>query len=165
MNKWKALAGSLVLGTALSTSGMVLAFPEAGEGHRGHKAHHGGGHHREKMFERMAEELQLTEGQKAQLKADREAGREVRKAQRQAAREARNQLREAVEAGADQATLDALGAKIGQLEVQKVQRMHQRRVQFESILTDEQRVKLAEMKAERKAHHEKRMERWKKDEG
>lgn len=165
MNKWKALAGSLVLGSALTTSGMVLAFPDDGEGHRGHKGHHGGGHHKDRMFKHMAEKLDLTEGQKAQLKADREAGKEARKATRKEAREVHKQLREAVESGADQATLDALGAKIGQMEVQKMQRMQQKRAQFESILTDEQKAKLEEMKAERKARHAERMEQWKKDEG
>ncbi|WP_299591922.1 Spy/CpxP family protein refolding chaperone [uncultured Microbulbifer sp.] len=163
MNKWKALAGSLVLGSALTTSGMVLAFPDGGEGHRGHKGHHGGGHHKERMFEHMAEKLDLTEGQKAQLKADREAGKESRKAARKEARELHKQLREAVASGADQATLDALGAKIGQMEVQKMQRMQQKRAQFESILTDEQKAKLDAMKAERKARHEERMERKKSD--
>ena len=165
MNKWKALAGTLVLGSALTASGMVLAFPDGDEGHRGHKGHHGGGHHKERMYEHLAEKLDLTEGQKAQLKADREASKEARKAARKEAHEVRQQLREAVEAGADQATLDALGAKIGQLEVQKMQRMHQKRVQFESILTDEQKAKLEEMKAEHKTRHEKRMERWKKSDG
>lgn len=165
MNKWKALAGSLVLGSTLATSGMVLAFPDGDEGHRGHKGHHGGGHHKERMYEHLAEKLDLTEGQKAQLKADREAGKEARKAARKEMHEARQQLREAVESGADQATLDTLGAKIGELEVQRAQRMQQRRAQFESILTDEQKAKMEEMKAERKAHFEKRMERWKEREG
>lgn len=164
MNKWKALAGSLVLGSALTTSGMVLAFPDEDQGHRGHKGHHGG-HHKERMFEHLAEKLDLTEGQKAQLKANREAGKDARKAQREEWHALRKQLREAIESGADQATLDSLGAELGKLEVQKMQRMHEKQVQFESILTDEQKAKLAEMKAERMERHEKRMQRWKKDEG
>ena len=164
MNKWKALAGSLVLGSALTTSGMVLAFPDEHQGHRGHKGHHGG-HHKERMFEHLAEKLDLTEGQKAQLKANREAGKEARKAQREEWHALRKQLREAIESGADQATLDSLGAELGKLEVQKMQRMHEKQVQFESILTDEQKAKLAEMKAERMERHEKRMQRWQKDEG
>ncbi|QKX18746.1 Spy/CpxP family protein refolding chaperone [Microbulbifer sp. YPW1] len=164
MNKWKALAGSLVLGSALTTSGMVLAFPDEHQGHRGHKGHHGG-HHKERMFEHLAEKLDLTEGQKAQLKANREASKEARKAQREEWHALRKQLREAIESGADQATLDSLGAELGKLEVQKMQRMHEKQVQFESILTDEQKAKLAEMKAERMERHEKRMQRWQKDEG
>ena len=164
MNKWKALAGSLVLGSALTTSGMVLAFQDEDGGHYGHKGHHGGGHHMERMYERMAEKLELTEGQKAQLKADREASKAARKAHRQEAHAVHKQLREAIESGADQATLDALGAKLGQLEVQKMQRRQQMHAQFEAILTDEQKAKLEEMKAERKARYEERKKRWKTDE-
>ncbi|WP_160153024.1 Spy/CpxP family protein refolding chaperone [Microbulbifer sp. ALW1] len=161
MNKWKALAGSLVLGSALATSGMVMAFPDGDHGPRGH---HKGGHNHERMFERLAEELDLTEGQQAQLKANREAGKEARKADREAMREMHKQLREAIESGADQATLDSLGAKLGQLEVRKMQRMQEKRVQFESILTNEQKVKLEQLKAERKARHEERKQRWQRDE-
>lgn len=158
MNKWKALAGSLIIGSALTTSGLVMAFPDGDHGPRGH---HKGGFHKEHMFERLADELDLTEGQMAQLEANREAGKETRKADREAMREVHKQLREALESGADQAALDSLGAKLGQLEVNKFQRMHEQRVQFESILTPEQKTKLEELKAKREARHEKRMQRWK----
>ena len=160
MNKWKALAGTLILGSALTTSGMVMAFPDGDHG-RGHHngEHRKGGHHKERMFERLAEELELTEGQKAQMKADREAGKEARKADRQAMRDLRKQLREAIDSGADQATLDNLGAQLGKLEVAKMQHMHQKRQQFEAILTDEQKAKLEELKAERKARYEDRKAR------
>ncbi|WP_158681510.1 Spy/CpxP family protein refolding chaperone [Microbulbifer pacificus] len=157
MNKWKALAGSLIIGSALTTSGLVMAFPDGDHGPRGH---HMGGFDKERMFEHLADELDLTEGQKAQLKANREAGKEARKADREAMREVHKQLREAIESGADQATLDSLGAKLGQLEVKKMQRMQEKREQFESILTPEQKAKLEELKSERKERHEKRMQRW-----
>lgn len=158
MNKWKSLAGSLIVGSALATSGMVMAFPDDDHGPR---AHHMGGFDKERMFEHLADELDLTEGQLAQLKANREAEKETRKADRQAMHEVHQQLRDAIESGADQATLDSLGAKLGQLEVKKMQRMHEQRLQFESILTPEQKTKLEELKAKREARHEKRMQRWK----
>jgi len=151
MNKWKALAGSAILSSALIAPGMVMAFP-GGD--------HGPGHHKERMFEHLAEKLDLTEGQKAQLKANREANREARKADREELHAVRQQLQDAIESGADQATLDTLGAKLGQMEVARMQRMHDKWVQFESILTDEQKAKLEELKAERKAHHKERMKRW-----
>ena len=161
MNKWKALAGSLVLGSALVTSGMVMAFPDGDHGPRGH---HKGGPHHERMFEHLAEKLDLTEGQKAQLKANREAGKEARKADREEMRAVHKQLREAVESGASDESLKELGNQLGQLEVRKMQRMHEKRVQFESILTNEQKAKLEEMKAERKARHEQRKKRWESSE-
>ncbi|WP_051686827.1 Spy/CpxP family protein refolding chaperone [Microbulbifer sp. HZ11] len=159
MNKWKALAGTLILGSALTTSGMVMAFPDGDHGPRHHKGEHHRGDHKGRMFERLAEELDLTEGQKAQLKANREADKEAHKADRKAMRDLHKQLREAIESGADQATLDSLGAQLGKLEVAKMQRMHEKRQQFESILTDEQKAKLQELKAERKARFEERKAR------
>lgn len=165
MNNWKALAGSLVLGSTLVTSGMVMAFPEGDQGPKSFKGHHKGEHHKGRMFERMAEKLELTEGQKAQLKADREANKEAHRAQRQELRQVHKQLREAIDSGADQSTLDNLGAKLGQLEVQKMQRMHEKRAQFQSILTDDQKAKLEAMQAERKARHQERMQRRQQSEG
>ena len=158
MNKWKALAGSLIIGGALTTSGLVMAFPDGDHGPRGH---HKGGFHQEQMFDRLADELDLTEGQIAQLEANREAGKENRKADRKAMREVHKQLREAIESGADQAALDTLAVKLGQLKVKKFQRIHEQRAQFESILTPEQKTRLDELKAKREARHEKRMQRWK----
>ncbi|WP_226664933.1 Spy/CpxP family protein refolding chaperone [Microbulbifer aggregans] len=152
MKMWKALAGSAILSGALAAPGMVMAFPDDDHGPR---------HHKHRMFEHMADELDLTEGQRAQLKANREANKESHKAARQEMHEVRKQLMEAIDSGADQATLDSLGAKLGQLEVSKMQRMHEQRVQFESILTDEQKAKLEELKAKREEHREKREQRWK----
>ncbi|WGL17509.1 Spy/CpxP family protein refolding chaperone [Microbulbifer bruguierae] len=159
MNKFKALAGGLALGLALTAPGMVMAFPDGGHGPEGHHGHHGG-FHEGRMLEHLAEKLDLTEGQKAQMEANREAGKAARKAAREEMHQVHEQLREAIESGADQATLDDLAAKLGRLEVQKMQYMHERKVQFESILTDEQKAKLEEMKAEGKARFEKRKEQW-----
>ncbi|MFD1216204.1 Spy/CpxP family protein refolding chaperone [Microbulbifer celer] len=112
------------------------------------------------MFEHIAEKLDLTEGQKAQLKANRDASKEAYKARRQESRELRKELHEAVRSGADQATLDSLGTRIGALAVQRAQDMEQQRSQFEAILTDEQKATLNEMKAERMERHQKRKQRW-----
>lgn len=151
MKNWKAMAGSLVLAGALAVPGMSVAF-----GGGDHGPHHFKGH----FFEHMAEELDLTEGQKAQLKANREAAREAHKAQRQQMRELHRQLRAAIESGADQATLDSLGAELGRLQVAKMQQMHKQRQQFEAILTDEQKAKLEQLKAERKERRKERRQRW-----
>ncbi|WP_250462001.1 Spy/CpxP family protein refolding chaperone [Microbulbifer litoralis] len=161
MKNWKVLAGSMVLAGALAAPGISMAF--------GGGDHHGGPpHFKHRMFERLADELALTEGQKAQLKANREAGRQAHEDQRGKRHELHKQLREAIEAGADQATLDQLGAQLGKLEVSQMQAMAQQRKQFEAILTDEQKAKLEELKAERRArwqeHREKRAARSMKDE-
>lgn len=154
MQNWKAMTAGLMLAATLAVPGMTLAQNDDFEspvvikrvGHHGHHGHH--------FFERMAQELDLTEGQKAQLKANREANKGVRKASREQRRELHKQIREALNSGADQATLDSLGAELGKLEIAKMQQMRERHQQFEAILTEEQKAKLEELKAERK-------ERWK----
>ncbi|GAA5444967.1 hypothetical protein Misp06_03160 [Microbulbifer sp. NBRC 101763] len=137
MKNWKLAVSSLALAG-------VLAFPAAT------MASGGGGDHHKRGFEHMARELQLTEGQKAQLKANRDGTREARNAQREQLNALRKQIHTAIESGADQATVDQLGAELGRLKVQQMQSHHQMRQQFEAILTDEQKAKFEELKAERK---------------
>ncbi|WKT61782.1 Spy/CpxP family protein refolding chaperone [Microbulbifer thermotolerans] len=146
MKNWKAIAGSVILAGALAAPAATLAFG-GGQGPHHHKGHY---------MEHIAEELNLTEGQKAQLKANREAAREAHKAQRKQKRELHKKLREAIASGADQATLDSLGAELGRLQVAEMQQRHKQRQQFEAILTDEQKAKLEKLKVERE---ERRMER------
>ncbi|WP_237065665.1 Spy/CpxP family protein refolding chaperone [Microbulbifer guangxiensis] len=141
----KKLAGSALLATLLAAPMATLADHHKGQGEGLKEEHH------ERMLERMAERLELTEGQKAQLKVNHEANREQRMAQRQEMRQLRQQIREAIDSGADQATLDRLGAQLGQLQVSQMQDRHRRHQELESILTDEQKAKLEEMKSDRKA--------------
>lgn len=162
MKNWKAIAAGVALAGALAVPGMALAQagddsePRMYRGHHGHHDHRGpkGGH----FFGRMAEKLDLTEGQKAQLKANREANKADRQASREKMRELHKQIREAIDSGADQATLDGLGAELGKLQVAKMQQFQEQRQQFEAILTDEQKARLEEMKAERKARWKERRE-------
>lgn len=149
MNKWKTTMSGLALAGALAVPAATLAQDDFRPHHRGHH-----------FIEHMAEELELTEGQVAQLKANREANRDARKAQRKQMRELHKQLREAIESGADQATLDELGVQLGQLHVAKMQEMQQMRQQFEAILTEEQKAGLKQLKAERGDRHH--FMRWKK---
>lgn len=151
MTKWKILAGTAILSGALLVPAVVLAAPDGDHGPR---------HHKERMLEHMAEQLQLTEGQRAQLKANREAGRERRKAARAEMRQVRKQLREAIESGADEATVEDLGIRLGHLEVARAKHRQEQRMQFESILTDEQKAKMEELRAERQARHKEHRARW-----
>lgn len=137
MKNWKLAMGSLALAGMLAAPATTLAFG-GGDGYRGHG------------FEHMARELQLTEGQKAQLKSNRESTREARKALRKQLKELRQQMHAAIERGADQSTLDQFGAELGRLKVQQMQSHNQMRQQFEAILTDEQKAKFSELKAKRK---------------
>ncbi|MGL6158881.1 Spy/CpxP family protein refolding chaperone [Microbulbifer sp.] len=142
MNRWKATLGSLALASVLAVPAVTLAQDDFV--HPSMSRHHGS-----RFLEHMEEELGLTEGQVAQLKANREVNRDARKAQRKQVRELRKQLREAIDSGADQGTLDELGAQLGKLHVAKMQEMRQVRQQFEAILTEEQKARLKQLKEER----------------
>jgi len=146
MKNWKLAVSSLALAG-------VLVFPAVTMAYGGGEGHH------KRAYEHIARELQLTEGQKAQLKANRDGTREARKAQREQMNELRKQIHTAIESGADQAAVDQLGAELGKLKVQQMQNHYQMRQQFEEILTEEQKAKFEELKAERKEHRMK----WRKD--
>ncbi|WKD48640.1 Spy/CpxP family protein refolding chaperone [Microbulbifer spongiae] len=142
MKNWKLAMGSLALAGVLAAPGTTLAFG-GGEGHHRHG------------FEHMARELQLTEGQRAQLKSNRESTREARMALRKQLKELRQQIHTAIERSAEQSTLDQFGAELGKLKVRQMQNRYQMRQQFEAILTDEQKAKLAELKDKRRESRQK----------
>ncbi|WP_444937496.1 Spy/CpxP family protein refolding chaperone [Microbulbifer sp. JMSA002] len=146
MKNWKLVLSSLALAGVMAAPVATMAFGAED------------GHHK-RGFEYMARKLELTEGQKAQLKANRDSNSESRNAQRQQLQELRKQIHTALETGADQATLDQLGAELGKLQVQKMQSHFQLRQQFEALLTDEQKAKFEELKEQRK---ERRM-KWREE--
>ena len=140
MNMKKTITAAVAL--ALGAS---LAFAGPGEGKRGR---HGKGMHGEAGIARMAEELNLTDEQKAQLQEQRKNFRESNQARFETHRDTMRQYSEAKKAG-DTARAEALKAT---LEVQKGELQQLRQAQHEamlSILTPEQRTKLEAMKAER----------------
>ncbi|WP_444914383.1 Spy/CpxP family protein refolding chaperone [Microbulbifer sp. TRSA007] len=142
MKHWKQAIGSLALvGVLVAPAAMAFGGGVSGQG-RG--------------FEYMVRQLELTEGQQAQLKANRESTREARMAQREQMIELRQQINEAIESGADQTTLDQLGEELGKLKVQQMQNHDTMKEQFKAILTDEQKAKLEQLKSERKARQMKR---------
>ncbi|WNZ55159.1 Spy/CpxP family protein refolding chaperone [Microbulbifer sp. EKSA008] len=142
MKHWKQAMGSLALvGVLVAPAALAFGGGEGGQG-RG--------------FEYMVRQLELTEGQQAQLKANRESNREARMAQREQMIELRKELNAAIESGADQATLDQLGEELGKLKLQEMQNRNEMKEQFKAILTDEQKAKLEQLKSERKARQMKR---------
>jgi len=158
---WKKIIAGIGLVAVVGAPALTMA----GDFGHGHK-HGGKGRGMEMRFERLTDELELTEGQKAQIRADREAAHTERKALAQQERTLREQVRVAVSEGADQATLDQLAAQVGALEVTKMQQRKEKREQFLAILTDEQKAELAEMKQsrmeKRERHLEDRLERLEK---
>ncbi|WP_444931840.1 Spy/CpxP family protein refolding chaperone [Microbulbifer sp. SSSA002] len=136
MKYWKQAVGSLAIaGVLIAPAAMALGSSEGGQG-RG--------------FEYMARQLELTEGQQAQLRANRENSQEARAAQRQQMYELRQQINTAIDSGADQATLNQLGEQLGKLKVQEMLSQNRMREQFKAILTDEQKAKWETLKTQRK---------------
>ena len=154
---WKKVIASLGFAAVVS----VPALSIAADFDQGHKRGHGHGHRAqfmEQRFDKIAEQLALTEGQKAQIRADREATLGERKALRQQSRELRKQIQVALREGADQSALDGYAAELGALEVQKMQQRHQSRQQFLAVLTDEQKAELEALKQKRMEKHQQRMQ-------
>ncbi|WP_444931837.1 Spy/CpxP family protein refolding chaperone [Microbulbifer sp. SSSA002] len=145
MKNWKAVVSSLALAGVVAVPAVSMACDGSG---RAEGRAHGPG--------KIVKELELSEAQKDQMKAFRESNREGKVAQREEIHGAYKALREAIRSGADQKTLASLGAKIGRLEVAKMQSRNQMRTQFESILTEQQLAKLETLKAEKKDRHMKR---------
>lgn len=139
---WKALAGGLMLAATVALPGTLLAAD-----------HHDKGHHGHEMLERMAEKLDLTEAQKAQLKAKREAQRDDWESLKKQKRELRDEIRTALDSGADQTKLDRLAGQLGAVELKMMQQKHQMHQDLEAILTDEQKAKLEQWHSERKERH------------
>lgn len=143
MNLKKTITTAVAL--ALGTS---LAFAGGGEGKRGmHRGKHG--MHGEAGMARLAEKLNLTEAQKAQLKEQRANFRASNAARFETHKDTMRQYREARKAG-DTARAEQLKAT---LEIQKGELQQLRKAQHDamlSILTPEQRNQLEAMKAEHK---------------
>jgi Spy/CpxP family protein refolding chaperone len=133
---------------ALSASLAVAAteMHEGGLGRHGHRGEH-----------RLAQKLNLTDAQKAQLKTQMKAFHEQNKAFFDQARATREQFH-AAKAANDTAKMDALKATMESQRAQFQQLRAQREQQFVSVLTPEQRAQFEQLKAERaakRAAHEK----------
>src|SRR5580765_8512438 len=134
---------------ALSGS-LAFAAAQADGGPNGGRHGHGRfGHHR---MARLAKKLNLTDVQKDQLKADRQAFRDANKdffAQVKATRQEAHAAREAN----DTAKLDALKPTIQSQRAHMQELRDQERTQFLSVLTPDQKAQLEQLKAQSKAKH------------
>ncbi|HLS99645.1 MAG TPA: Spy/CpxP family protein refolding chaperone [Porticoccaceae bacterium] len=167
----------ILMATALITalSGATLALADhhgGGDGDRQfhgpkpyHQFHHGGPMHAERWLGRLGDKLALTEEQKADIKTIIDGGKDERKALKEAADKAREAEFNAIHGREGERTLRKLARASADARVDLMLHGFDTEKRIDKVLTDEQRAKLAEMKAERMArmqeHREKRQERMK----
>jgi Spy/CpxP family protein refolding chaperone len=133
-------------------TGTFLVIAQTTDGSADKKWGKGGQHRSGKMHRRggmMFRGLDLTEDQKAQMKAFREASKPSVEPLMTAMKENRKKFMEAKKAGADETQLTAIRAEAAPLRAQMKLHREASMTQMMSILTDEQKTKLAEMKEKR----------------
>ncbi len=135
-----ALSGSLAFAAGQSNGGA--------KDHGGR--HHGFGHRR---MARLARKLNLTDAQKGQLKANRQAFREANKDFFAQVRATRQEVHAARQAN-DTAKLDALKPTVESQRAHMRELRQQQHEQFLSVLTADQKAQLDALKAEHKAKHQ-----------
>ena len=136
---WITMAAVLALSTSLA-----VAAPHGDRGGKGGHGRHGAG------FEKMAEKLNLTADQKAQLESLQQAFRDQNKATFEASRETFQQFREAKKAN-DTAKVEALRPTVEaqRAQMQKLRNAHEQ--QILGILNADQRAQFLALKAERES--------------
>jgi periplasmic protein CpxP/Spy len=122
-----------------------------GRKHGKHGKHHG------EMMERMAEKLNLSEGQKLQMQTLRENFRAQTAPQRQASRELMREYRSAEQAG-DTARAEELATALRTQRAAMHEVRSEHREQMLSILTPEQRSQLESQREEWKSKRSERFE-------
>lgn len=152
MKSFKLLASSaLLLGSiALTAPGFAGDWGDKGGPKQEGDWRHG------QSGKRIEKMLDLTDTQKETLKTQRVTNKSERQALREKITAAHEALSTAVEAGANDAELAALAENLGKLHAQQALAAAQAHKAFVAVLTDEQRKKLAELKAKRKEHRKAR---------
>lgn len=149
-----------ILSIVLVAMGAMFVFAQDGAGQKDGKRGFGkrGGHHRGGM---MLRGLDLTDEQKAQVKAVTQASRESSKPLREQMRANRQKLQTLSESGNfDQAQVQALADEQGKLTAQMIVEKEKVKSQISAILTPEQKAKAAEMKAQFKQKRAERKQKW-----
>lgn len=100
-------------------------------------------------FRHMGKALALTDVQKETLKAQREADEAARDALHAKLADSRNALAAAVDAGANDAELNALADTLGKLHAEQALAGAKAKKAFLAVLTEEQKQTLAEAKTKR----------------
>jgi len=138
MNSKKWITGIAVLAVSAS---LAIAAPQEGRGWGGHHGQRG------LMSEKLAQKLNLTDAQKAQLKTLNEQFRQDNKAFFQASRQTMQDYRAAKEAN-DTAKLNALQPTIDSQKAQMKQLRDAQEARVLSILTPDQQTQYKALKAE-----------------
>ena len=154
------LASTLGLGAAAvhaddndsgKRGGQGYSKHEGGKHGGKHSGKRGGGRHGGGMMKRMAEKLNLTEAQQAEIKTFREAQKVQHEALRTEKQALRTEMKALDSTSADyQNQVAAIADKKANLERKEFIQRSESRQQFESVLTAEQRTTLKEMKESRK---------------
>ncbi len=153
MNKLKKVSIAAAL---LASAGAMSMTAIAGPGHNHDKK----AHYKEKLYKK----LELTDAQKAQIKANKEQRHAQMKATKARMGEIKKQVHELMKQDTlDRSRLRSLLAQEADLKAEKIAQKHAAGQEFRAMLSDEQRVKLKEFKArmkeKRAAHKEMRAER------
>jgi Spy/CpxP family protein refolding chaperone len=138
----KLMKKSLIAASAL----VLVAAAGIAAPHEGHRF--GGKHGRHAFAQKFAEELGLTDAQKAQMKEIHKATREANAAFFDSFRGTMRQFREARKAG-DQARADSLKATLQSQREQMQSIRAEERAKIKAILTAEQAAKFDELQAKR----------------
>lgn len=148
MNKLKKVSIAAAL---LASAGAMSMSAMAGP----HHDHDKKMHYKQKLYKK----LELTEEQKAQIKANKEARHAEMKAAKKAMMAIKKQLHKVMQAEQlDQERLSSLLQKEAAIKAKKMAQKHASAQEFKAMLTEEQRVKLAEFKAHMKEKRVKRKE-------
>ncbi|WP_331352314.1 Spy/CpxP family protein refolding chaperone [Cellvibrio sp. UBA7671] len=151
MKSNKALVAGLLLLSAASIAVPTIAGGAGknceGKHHAAKWAEHDGFAGRE--FRHLGQELTLTDAQKETLKAQREANESAREALHTKLADARSALATAVDAGANDAELNALADSLGKLHAEQALEGAKAKKAFLAVLTEEQKQTLAEAKTKR----------------
>ncbi|WP_346836418.1 Spy/CpxP family protein refolding chaperone [Microbulbifer sp. SAOS-129_SWC] len=142
MNSWKLVVACLGL------AGILIALPgQAGATAVNYQRHEHSDRF-DKFWMTLEAKLELTKDQKEKLKAYRESTSEERKQLKEQSKKLHKQIKDALESGADQSTLDNLGAEWGKVQVKRMALAHKYQNKFKEMLNDEQKAKLEKFKSE-----------------
>lgn len=145
---------------------LALMAPQAAEarGHRGHRGRHG--KFAGKRLDKMAQELGLDATTKAQIKQLKLQSRTEAKVVRQKLRTQRQQLRALMQADSpNEAAVLAQVAEMNKLKLQLRTLRIKSKLAMLQLLTPEQRTKLKQLRAKRRAERKARFKSWRQGKG
>ena len=150
----KSLFRTLLLGGVLAAAAVPAVGFAAGGGPGAHGARHGG-HFAHKLMA-VADEIGLTDAQKARIKAIFEANKPKAQALRTEMRETLTALDKAIDGGADNDTIAELAIEAHSIRAETKELKQKVRKEVGAVLTPEQKAKLKEMRQARRGGEGKR---------